>query len=116
MEEKYIYCRDNLKELNEGNTELSINNKKYKYSKYFIPDKEGEYNIKLKFKKNITDCSYMFSGCNKIININLNHFNTKDVTNMKRMFNSCEKLKYINLFSFVTKQVIKYELYVSMLS
>ena len=31
---------DNLKELNELNTELYINNKKYKYKKYFIPEKE----------------------------------------------------------------------------
>ena len=38
-----------LKELNESNTELYINNKKYKYNKYFIPEKEGYYNIVLKF-------------------------------------------------------------------
>ena len=40
---------DNLKELNESNTELYINDKKYKYMKYFKPDKEGIYIIKLKF-------------------------------------------------------------------
>ena len=40
--------RDFLKELNESNVELYINNIKYKYDKYFIPKKKGNY-IKLKF-------------------------------------------------------------------
>ena len=44
---------DNLKELNELNTELYIkkNNeeKLEKYKKYFIPKEEGIYNIKIKF-------------------------------------------------------------------
>ena len=44
---------DNLKELNELNTELYIKKdnkeKKEKYKKYFIPEEEGIYNIKLKF-------------------------------------------------------------------
>ena len=46
---KEEHHHDFLKELNESNVELYINNKKYKYQKYFIPDKEGEYNILLKF-------------------------------------------------------------------
>ena len=57
------------KELNNINTELYINDIKKGYKKYFIPEKEGEYNIKLKFNINLTDCSYMFAGCEKIINI-----------------------------------------------
>ena len=31
---------DNLKELNELNTELFIDNKKYKFKKYFKPEKK----------------------------------------------------------------------------
>ena len=42
------HYHDNLKELNESNTELYINDIKYKYKKYFKPDKEGIYIIKLK--------------------------------------------------------------------
>ena len=45
IEEHY---HDNLKELNEKNTELYINNIRYKYSKYFKPKEEGIYQIKLK--------------------------------------------------------------------
>ena len=40
---------NNLKELNELNTELYINDIKQKYKKYFIPDKKGIYRIKIKF-------------------------------------------------------------------
>ena len=40
------HYHDNLKELNESNTELYINDKKYNYKKYFKPDKEGIYMIK----------------------------------------------------------------------
>ena len=57
---------DYLKELNEDNTELYINGNKRKYEKYFIPEKEGEYIIELRFNINLTDCSYMFSGCENI--------------------------------------------------
>ena len=104
---------DNLKELNELNTELYINGKIYKYNKYFIPDKEGEYSIKLKFFNNLTDCSYMFAGCKNIININFIYFNTINITNMEYMFYKCNNLKEINnLSSFDTKNVTEYELYV----
>ena len=37
-----------------------------KYEKYFRPKKEGEYKIELRFNINLTDCSYMFSGCENI--------------------------------------------------
>ena len=73
---------DFLKELNELNTELYINNKKYKYEKYLIPEKEGEYHILLKFNIFMTDCSFMFYGCKNITNIDLSLFNTQKVTNM----------------------------------
>ncbi len=64
------YNRDNLKELNELNTELNINNNNYEYKKYFIPDKEGDYKINIKLNIDLKDCSYMFAGCENIIDIN----------------------------------------------
>ena len=63
-----------LKELNDSNTELYINNKKYKYQKYFIPEKEGFYNILLKLNTTMTDCRFMFCSCNNIIDIDLSSF------------------------------------------
>ena len=100
---KYINCHDKYKILNNSNTELYINEIKSEFNKYFIPKEEGEYKIKLRFNIDLKDCSYMFTGCENIISINLFDFNTKNVTNMKRMFNECNKLKYINLFCLDTK-------------
>ena len=102
---KKKYFRNNLRELNDINTELYINDKKYKYEKYFIPEKEGEYNIKLKFNINLTDCSYMFSNCENIYQINFISFNTSHLTNMYRMFYYCSNLNNLNLSSFDTKNV-----------
>ena len=85
------YTHDHLKELNENNTGLYINdNKMEKYEKYFIPEKEGEYKIELRFDINLTDCSYMFSGCENIKYIHFINFNTSNVNNMIYMFNGCK--------------------------
>ena len=100
------YEHDNLKELNDLNTELYINDEKYKYNKYFKPEKGGKYEIKLKFFINLTDCSYMFVGCENIIDINLVSFNTRYIINTKYMFYGLKNLKLINFPSFYTKKVI----------
>ena len=94
-----------LQELNNENTELLINEVKYKYQKYFTPSEEGNYIIKLKFKNNLTDCSHMFYFCKNIIKIDLSHFNTDDVTNMSNMFCYCTNLINIKLSSLNTKNV-----------
>ena len=71
---KNIYFLDNtnlffedksnhLKELDNSNTELFINNIKYKYNKFFKSEEEGSYEIKIKFNIKLKDCSYMFFGC-----------------------------------------------------
>jgi len=108
---KDIYFLDNteyhvnLKELNELNTEIFINNKNYKYIKCFKPEKEGLYEIKIKFNIKIKNCNCMFGGCSNLTNINLSSFDTKDVTNMSYMFGGCSNLTNINLSSFDTKNV-----------
>ena len=51
---------DFLKELDELNVELYINNKKHKFEKYFKFDKKGEHDILLKFKIFLKDCSLCF--------------------------------------------------------
>jgi surface protein len=83
----------NLKELNNINTELYINNIKKEYKKYFIPEKEGIYTIELKFNLYIKDCSYMFFGCDKLIDIDLSFFNISNVNNMSYMFCECISLQ-----------------------
>ena len=102
---KIKYFHDNLKELNENNTDLYINNEKYNFQKYFIPEKEGKYTIKLILKINMKDCSFMFAGCKNIININFKLFNTSNVNNMRYMFSGCENIKELDSSSFDTKNV-----------
>ena len=59
---------DILKELNHF--DLYINEKKCDYKRnYFIPEVIGEYNIKLKFKINLGDYSYIFTSCEHITTI-----------------------------------------------
>ena len=95
-----------MNELNDLNTKIYIDNNKYKYKKYFIPEQKGKYIIKLEFTTSLTDCSYMFAGCNNILEINFISFNTKYVTNMEYMFYKCKNLKTVNLSSFDTKKII----------
>ena len=85
-----IEQHDHLKELNVDNTELYINGNKRKYEKYFTPEKQGEYIIELRFNINLTDCSYMFSGCNNIKYINFSNFSTSNVNDMGYMFYECK--------------------------
>ena len=94
-----------LKELNEFNTKLFIDEKEYKYKKYFKPNKKIIHSIKLKFNTQIKDCSHMFDGCRGIISIDLSSFDSSKVTNMSYMFNSCTKLSSINLNNFNTNLV-----------
>ena len=102
---KEEHHHDLLKELNESNVELYINNKKEKYRKYFIPDKEGIYVIKLKFNFLLTDCSCMFYNCGNIINLDLSSFNTQNVQNMSYMFYECKNIMNLDLSSFNTQNV-----------
>ena len=87
------HYHENLKELNESNTELYINNKKVEYKKYFKPENEGIYEIILKFNISIKDYSFMFYGCINIKNIDFISFNTTNVNSMNSMFSGRLPLK-----------------------
>ena len=108
---KDIYFLDNfleheyLKELNELNVELYIEDIKYKYQKYFNPEKEGIYTIRILFNVKMKDCGNMFYNCKNLIDINLSYFDTQEVTNMYDMFYGCDKLISLDLSSLNTKNV-----------
>ena len=95
-----------MKELNATNTELYINDKKYEYKKYFKPDKEGIYRIKLKFNTNIKDCSHMFHNCYNITNNDFPPFNTENINDISYMFSYCDSLKSLpDISKWDTKNV-----------
>ena len=100
------HYHNNLKELNEFNTELYIDDVKCKYQKYFKPKKEGTYTIKLNFNADIKDLSFMFFDCENIINIDLSSFNPENITNMNNMFRFCESLESLpDISNWDTKNV-----------
>ena len=102
---------DPLKEINESNSEIFINENKIEFERYFIPKIEGLFSIKIKFAFNfkITDCGYIFKGCKNLVSIDLSSFPTQNVTNMERMFSYCSNLKSIDFSSFDTNNVINME-------
>ena len=103
----YFLSEKYLNDLNDSNIDLFINEKKYKFNKYFIPEKEGIYTIIIKLNKNIIkDCSNLFKSCKKITNIDLSSFDSKDVINMEFMFSGCYNVTNINLSNFNTENVI----------
>ena len=105
QEIKYDGENEELKSLNDSNVELYINNKKQNFNNCFTPDQNGDYIIKIIFKKNLKDCSYMFRGCYNITSIDLSSFDSSNVTSMKYMFGKCANLETINLNNLNTQKV-----------
>ena len=111
-EKQGIYFLNNL---NNENSEISnltnedcdlfINGIKTDFKFSLVPEKEDDYEIKLVFKKKLTNCSYMFSNCDNIIKIDLSSFDSSQVTNMKYMFGKCHFLEEINLSNLDTSKV-----------
>ena len=100
-----VHSHDNLKELNEQNTTLFINDVQQNFQKFFKPTEKGKYEIKLVFDFALKDCSFMFGNCTKITKIDFSKFNTKNITSMKYMFYKCNNIQKLELSNFVTKNV-----------
>jgi len=105
----------NINELNESNTELYVNNKKYKYKSYFLPEKKGIYDIELNIKILIKNCCCLFYYIYNLQSIDLSSFNTQNVTDMSYMFDNCYKLgsivinrKASNITNLINKGKIIY--------
>ena len=71
---------------------------------FYIFNQTGN-EIKLIWKNIINSTACMFSGCNKIIEIDLSNFDTSLVTDMKYMFLECKSLTSLNLSNINTSQV-----------
>ena len=96
---------EELENLNNEDCQILINGKSKNFSKFFKPEKEGEYEIEIIFKKKLKNCSYMFANCEKIIKLDLSSFDSSQVTNMYYMFGRCYELKEINLSNIQTEKV-----------
>jgi len=111
LSNKIYFLNDSYQKkfIDKSKIELFINNIKSDYKKYIKPKEKGVYEITLKFKDEIKDCSNMFLGCGNIIDIDLSSFNTTNVKNMSRMFENCYNLTNINFSSLNTESVIYME-------
>ena len=76
---------------------------------YFIPKEAKSYTIRIKFRRIVKNCSYMFYNCDKITSIDLSHFNSNMVENMKCMFYGCINLRHINFKNVNTENVTNME-------
>ena len=94
-----------LKELNETNSELYINNKKHRYKTYIIPEKEGIYDIKIKINISMKSCCCLFYSLDNLQSVDLSLFNSENIINMSPMFYKCDNLKSIDLSSFNASNV-----------
>ena len=99
-----------IEKLEENDIMIFIENIEVKCLQYFRPTKAGIYDIKIKFKKNLKNCCYMFSDNKMIIEINLSCFDTRNVTNMRGMFNNASNIRNIYFTPFFnTKKVTTME-------
>lgn len=55
---------------------------------------------------NVTDMSYMFSGCTVLTGLDVSGFDTSNVTNMEYMFNNCYELASLDVSGFDTSNVM----------
>ena len=80
---------------NSKNCEIIINNQKTNIFEYYENKNfEKIITVKLILNKDITDLSYMFSGCSSLSSISdISNWDTKNIINMKWMFYGCNSLK-----------------------
>ena len=103
---KKRHFHDFLTELNESNTKVYINGNEIKYNKFFIPKVEGIYDIKIVINIKMKNCSFMFSDCGNITEIDLSSFDASEATDISHMFYECYLLRSINFKNFNTNNVV----------
>ena len=96
-----------IQKIDESNIEIYINNQKVEYSKYFKPEYDKLYIIKIKFNTNIlVNCYKMFYQCKFITKIDLSSFHSEEVTNVSYMFSDCQNLSNINISHLNAEKVL----------
>ena len=107
LEEFYKRTNQPFTDINEitNYCEISINNVKIGFSYFQKFEKPGKYDIIYSFSKLLTNTSYMFYGCDKLISLDFSNFKTEKVTAMICMFYGCISLKNLNVSKFNTTNV-----------
>ena len=85
--------------------EISIDNKKIKFSSYYKFNCIGRHKIKYSFNNLLSNTSNMFQDCSSLSYLDLSNFNAANVINMKGMFSNCISLSNLNLTKINTENV-----------
>ena len=102
---EYLEVKNINKKIFEENIEIYVNDKKIEFDyKYKIKDSK-EIKVNFKFKKLLTNTSYMFYNCSSLESIDLSSFNAINIKSMSYMFSLCSSLKSIDLSSCNTTNV-----------
>ena len=72
---------------------------------YYLTNLETITGLEYLNTENVTDMSYMFSGCSKLTSLDVTKFNTAKVTKMNEMFYNCSKLTSLDVTKFNTANV-----------
>ena len=108
-ENKDIQPKGKENEKQIKNSDIYINGKQIDWNYYYIFPKRGKYKIEYIFHDLLESTSYLFEGCENLIEIDLSYFNTDNVTEMNSMFFDCKSLININLSNFKTENTTNME-------
>jgi len=107
---KFAYYNEDIKYENEKeikeNIEIKINGKIIDFSFFHIFEKEGEYIIEYRFKKEFTNINHIFYGCKLLTHLNFSDFRTKNIINMNGIFYECKSLINLDLSNLNTQNII----------
>ena len=104
MKKEYLEAKNINKKFFEENIDIFVDSKKINF-KYKIKESK-KIKVKFKFRKLLTNASFMFKNCSTLKSIDLSLFNITNINDMSCMFGGCSSLKTINLSSFNTTNVI----------
>ena len=80
---------------------MIVENKEYEITEKFYYKNLTNNILKIKLKgiDNITNMSYMFSGCSSLLSLpDISNWNTKNITNMKFLFSGCSSLLSLTIY------------------
>ena len=92
-------------QINKYNIDIFINDNQINFCYVYKTKTKEEIKVQFKFKKLLTNMSYIFYNCSSLKSIDLSSFNSLNVTNMSFMFYKCSSLESIDFSTFNTSKV-----------
>ena len=101
-----IFSDNFFKVNNECDIYINDEHKTEKKNKYYFSNQNNNTNVvRIIWNKKINDVTSVFSGCDKIIEIDLSKFETSNIRMMNAMFQGCTSLTSLSLPNIDTSNV-----------